>query len=288
MYLWRRRAGQEWSNRNEKNLRIVGGDGLAIIEQPDHKQVQFQLASNQRAQLEKIARKFGGQVERLPSDWLKSALRRKTKPIKVGSRRLKIPGGAAFGTGEHATTAMSLKLLECVMRFWGAPAPRTRAIAPSRSRTFSGNRLRRGAAIGTRGHVRPPELVVDLGTGSGILAMAAKILGATRVIGIDNDPVAISTARQNARLNKIRRVSFRVGDVRNWKLPRQVDIVTANLFSGLLVETLPRLRAARRLILSGILRAQERDVRRVLTRNKIEILEVRRRGKWVAILTARS
>jgi len=136
--------------------------------------------------------------------------------------------------------------------------------------------------------VRSPELVVDLGTGSGILALAAKILGATRVIGIDNDPIAISTAKQNARLNKIRGVSFRVGDVRNCKFTRQLDLVTANLFSELLVETLPKIRTARWLILSGILRSQERSVGRALTRNRIEIVEVRRRGKWVAILAARS
>ena len=132
--------------------------------------------------------------------------------------------------------------------------------------------------------MRSPELVVDLGTGSGILALAAKRLGAKSVIGIDNDPAAISTAKQNARLNKISGVKFRLGDVRRWKSRRKVDIVTANLFSELLIEILPRIKTARRLILSGILRNQERDVRRALARNKIDILEARRRGKWVAML----
>jgi ribosomal protein L11 methyltransferase len=127
--------------------------------------------------------------------------------------------------------------------------------------------------------------IVDLGTGSGILALAAKRCGATRVIGIDNDPVAISTAKQNARLNKIDGVQFCIGDLRCFKFPPEVDIVAANLLSELLIEILPMLKKrALWLILSGILRRQERDVTRALKRNKIDIVEARRRGKWVAIL----
>jgi ribosomal protein L11 methyltransferase len=134
--------------------------------------------------------------------------------------------------------------------------------------------------------VRSPELIVDLGTGSGILALAAKRFGATRVIGIDSDPIAISTAKANARANNIRGVQFRVDDVRRGRLPRKIDLICANLFSELLIEILPKLKAARWMILSGILRSQKRDVTRALRRHKIDILQVRRHGKWVAILTA--
>jgi len=174
-----------------------------------------------------------------------------------------IPAGAAFGTGEHATTAMCLRFLEKTSLNW-----------------------KRGWSM------------VDLGTGSGILALVAKLLGATRVVGIDNDPVAISTAKQNARLNKIRGALFQVGDVRRAKLPRKIDIVSANLFSELLIELLPKLKTARWLILSGIMRDQERDVIRALKRKKsrlrqgyggqVDIVQVRRRGKWIAILAANS
>ena len=127
---------------------------------------------------------------------------------------------------------------------------------------------------------------VDLGTGSGILALAAKRFGAARVIAIDNDPIAISTAKENARLNKIHAVEFRVGDVRRVSLPHGIEIITANLFSDLLIEILPKLKAARWMIVSGILRIQERDVTRALRRHKIDIVQVRRRGKWVAMLTS--
>ena len=56
----------------------------------------------------------------------------------------------------------------------------------------------------------------DLGTGSGILALAAKRFGARRVVGIDVDPKAISVAKVNARLNKIDNVDFKLVDLRKW------------------------------------------------------------------------
>ena len=262
MYLWRRSATQKWLRENEAELRAIAGDQVAIIERPNRKRLQIEAASESQAYLEQIAKQFGGRIEKLERDWLKRSLRQKTKPIKCGNKRLIIPAGAAFGTGEHATTAMSLRLLEKLARD-----------------------LNRG------------WLMVDLGTGSGILALAAKVLGAKRAIGIDNDPIAISTAKQNAQLNKIRGVQFRVADVRQWKSTSksrlrqgcgaQVDIVTANLYSELLIEILSNLRAARWLILSGFLRDQERDVKRSLTRNKLKIIEVGKRGKWVAILAGR-
>lgn len=126
--------------------------------------------------------------------------------------------------------------------------------------------------------------IVDLGTGSGIFALAAKRFGARRVVGIDIDPVAISTAKANARLNKIDNIDFRVGDLRRWKPARKIDIVIANLFSELLIEILPKLKRSRWLILSGVLRAQEKEFVRDLRRNQIDIVELRRGGKWIAVL----
>ena len=62
-----------------------------------------------------------------------------------------------------------------------------------------------------------------------------------RVIGIGDDAIAISTARENARLNKIRRVQFRLADIRQIKPPHGTGVVTANLISELLIEVLPKL-----------------------------------------------
>lgn len=287
MYLWRRSASAKWFDENEARLRALAGDQLTVIDRPNRKRLQIEVASKSRMELQGLAKQFGGRIAKLPRDWLKRALRRKTKPMQIGKGHLLIPAGAAFGTGAHATTAMCVKLLERVLRLWGAQAPppagdRALAVATFSTKSFSARRRKEHAR-----RVRSPDLVADLGTGSGILALAAKLLGAKRVVGIDNDPVAISTAKEDARLNKIRGVKFRVGDVRRYKLPAGTDVICANLFSELLIEIVPKLKAARVLILSGILGTQERDVRRALARNRTPVIEVRRRGKWVAILAGR-
>jgi len=274
MYLWRRATSERWLDENESELRNLAGHRLAIIERPNRKRLLLEVGSNSRPLLQQIEKRFSGRIQKLSREWLKRSLRRKTKPLRIGTKRLIIPAGAAFGTGEHATTAMSLRLLEKVFR--NATGDRSVDLLASPLANPRGlSRLRRSA---------PARSVVDLGTGSGILALAAKRLGAKRAVGIDNDPIAISTAKANARLNRIRGVQFGVADVRRYKLPRKPDIITANLFSELLIEILPKLRKARWSILSGILREQERDLVRALNRNKIDIVEVQRRGKWVAVL----
>jgi ribosomal protein L11 methyltransferase len=210
----------------------------------------------------------------LPRNWLKQFAHADSQPIKVGKRlvissvggtlaprlsrdksrsHIIIPASLAFGTGEHATTAMSLRLLEQLTRDW-----------------------------------KPGWLLVDLGTGSGILALAAKRFGAGRVIGIDNDPAAISVAKSNAQLNKVRGVSFQLGDVNKWNSAQETDVITANLYSNLLIEILPKLGGNGWLILSGILRSQQKELVRALKRNRFGIINMKRLGKWVAILAKRS
>ena len=278
MFVWRKRASAVWLAANEAPLREIGGQRLAIISRPDRKSAIAEIAGSSRRNLEKIRSRFGGTIEKLPRDWLKEFSRsQKSEPIKIGNRltiyrsvtsknrrrnknrSLLIPAGAAFGTGEHATTAMSLRLLERCTRFWGVQAGSLRSPEPERT-------------------------LLDLGTGTGILALAAARFGAKRVIAIDHDPVAIATARENARRNKLDNIDFRVADVRRRPFPPRIEIITANLFSELLIEIVPKLKRAQRLILSGILRDQKAQLVRALKRNGIVIVEMRRRGKWIAIL----
>ena len=105
--------------------------------------------------------------------------------------------------------------------------------------------------------------VIDVGTGSGVLAMAASLLGATNVIGIDDDADAVTSARENLDLNPRARVTLRVGDLRQ-AAPANADLVLANLTGALLVATADRIRqltdSGGRLILSGFLAREERDV----------------------------
>ena len=171
--------------------------------------------------------------------------------MRFSARRpslLVIPASAAFGTGEHATTALSLRFLERLSRKW-----------------------EKGWSL------------ADLGTGSGILVLAAKRFGAGRVTGIDIDPKAISIAKANARLNKIANADFQLGDVRTWKPTARWDVITANLYSALLIDIASKLNRSNWVILSGVLRTQEGKVLRVLRRNNMEIASVKRRGKWTAV-----
>ena len=134
----------------------------------------------------------------------------------------------------------------------------------------------------------PGWSLVDLGTGSGILALAAKRFGAGLVIGVDNDPAAISMAKSNARLNKIRGATFQLTDVHRWNPAQKTDVITANLYSDLLIEILPKLRGGGWLILSGILRNQKHEFVRALQRNHLDVVDTKRRGKWMAFLAQRT
>ena len=277
MYLWQRLAALSWWAANENEVRIQGGHELAIIERPDRKRLTIEISSESCARMRQLQSRFGGQVLELKRGWLaKFSRAQKTKPLRIGKRliitnegrastsrvrpepasslrrdrsRLVIPAGAAFGTGQHPTTAMSLRLLEQLTRSW-----------------------------------KPGWSLIDVGTGTGILALAAKRLGAGHVTAIDIDPIACSTAHANARVNRIAGVRFHVANVLKRRLPAYVDVVAANLFSELLIQVTPKLRSARWLILSGILREQEHDVTRTLKRSGIAILKARRRGKWIAVL----
>ena len=270
MYLWRKIAGSRWLGAHENILQARSGGRLAIISKPGRKRRQLEIACTSRNDSRKLVEEFGGRTEKLPRNWLQRFARLyQSKPIKVGKRLvivgkvdfqtpkafvlnkprlLVIPASAAFGTGEHATTAMSLRLLERLTREW-----------------------KNGWSL------------ADLGTGSGILALAAKRFGAGRFVGIDIDPKAISVAKANARL-KIDNVDFKLGDLRKWKSWAGRDIVAANLYSVLLIEILPKLKRSNWLILSGVLRMHENKFFHALRRNKIEIVKVNRRGKWIAVL----
>lgn len=164
---------------------------------------------------------------------------------------LRLDPGAAFGTGTHASTRLCLELLEPY-------------------------------ACGA-------ESVLDLGCGSGILALAAKLLGAGTVTGIDSDAVAVKVSRENARLNALN-VTFVQADLRADSLCGQppADLVLANLTAGLLIELsgqLPQL-ACGRVIVSGIVKERADEVVLSLAAAGLCVLEEKRLEGWVAFTLA--
>jgi ribosomal protein L11 methyltransferase len=105
--------------------------------------------------------------------------------------------------------------------------------------------------------------VLDVGTGSGVLAIAASLLGAEEVTGIDDDSDAIQAAWDNLSLNPSAQVTLIIGDHRSTELV-PADLILANLTGGLLIQSAERLRrltnAHGRLVLSGFTTDEERDV----------------------------
>ncbi len=108
------------------------------------------------------------------------------------------------------------------------------------------------------------------------------------MLAIDSDPLACATAKRNARLNGVHNIEFSTADLFQQKLAGKFEIITANLFSEILIEALPiwsrHLAPDAYVILSGILRSQETTIVRALRRNSFTVSEIRRRGKWIALL----
>jgi ribosomal protein L11 methyltransferase len=272
VYLWHKHASLRWLTARETTLQEKTRGALAVIQSPDRKQLRLEVSSSSRALLQSLRDEFGGAIARLPRNWLQRFVEtEQIKPLRIGNRltiqsrrkveqlktrELVIPAVAAFGTGAHATTAMCLRLLE-----------RT-------SRNF-----------------QEGWSVLDAGTGTGILALAARAFGAKYVTAVDSDPRAIEIAKNNARLNRVDRVQFEIADATKYRPRRKLDVIIANLFSELIIAAIPvwkpRLKTSGILILSGILRAQEREVVRRLHKLNFAIEEIRRRGKWIAILARR-
>ena len=273
MILWQKQVTPQWLAANEPFLEEIAANDVAVISRPGRVRSLVQVICRRRAGAGKLVREFGGGARVLPRNWLEIAQKHGAHaPIRIGRRleivseparsskakmpQLIIPAAGAFGTGEHATTTMSLRLLEEITR-----------------------------------NTPPGWHLFDAGTGTGILALAARRLGARKILGLDNDPRAVAHARQNARLNHISRTRFIAANLLRWKPSTRYDVVTANLFSELLVAALPifgrALRANGCLIVSGILRDQELSVLHPLRRFGFHLQAQRRRGKWVALLCRR-
>ncbi len=166
----------------------------------------------------------------------------------AGSVEVVLDPGMAFGTGTHPTTSLCL------------------------------------GAIGRFLERRPGASVFDVGTGSGLLAIAARKLGAGRVVGSDNDPVAVAVAAENGARNGAGGVEWTGAEVGQVRGP--FDLVVANILANTLVELAPALAAqvapGGRIYLSGILAPQEEEVRAAFLGAGLAraAAEERREGEW--------
>lgn len=166
---------------------------------------------------------------------------------------LELDPGMAFGTGTHPTTQMCLLALE--------------------------------------ERVRPGARVLDLGTGSGILAIAAAKLGAGRVLALDTDPQAVAVARENVRRNGVAdRVRVARGSLA--QATGRFDLIVVNIMAQTIVEMADQglarhLTPKGGLVAAGLLAEQEEEVRVALERAGLSIVGRRQIEDWVALEAAR-
>lgn len=172
------------------------------------------------------------------------------QPASAYSCQIEIDPEMAFGTGTHATTRLCLHFIE--------------------------------------ERIRPGDLVLDIGTGTGILAIAAAKLGAAVIVAFDIDPIAAETASRNATVNGVRdKLEIFAGQLSDLK-PRPFDLILANIQRNEIVAMLPQLRALSSAkayyVFSGILCEEEGALRAALTAAQFEILEMRFEEEWLACL----
>jgi len=164
-------------------------------------------------------------------------------PVPAGAVEIVLDPGMAFGTGTHPTTSLCLSALAEL--------------------------------------VGPGVAVLDVGTGSGLLAIAAAKLGAARAAGTENDPVALEVARENAERNGVAlELHLQAPDA----VPGSFDLVVANILANTLVELAPavasKLTPGGTLLLSGILAGQEAEVRAAYVAQGLVAAPDRAHDEW--------
>ena len=167
---------------------------------------------------------------------------------------IKIDPGAAFGTGSHPSTYLCLEKMENII--------------------FSDKK------------------VLDIGSGSGILSVAARLLGAKEVCAVDNDYLAINSTKSNFQLNfgNLKNLNTYLGSFNEVILKNQLkqfDVVLCNILAEVIKEMIPNiykcLKNNGEVIFSGILNSQKDEIIKILIQNDLKLMDVSTRKDWACI-----
>ncbi len=154
--------------------------------------------------------------------------------------------GCAFGTGTHQTTQLCMKALEK--------------------------------------YLKHGDSVADIGTGSGILAILAKKLGASKVYGCDNDETVIDVCKKNAMVNETNEITFELNTAD--KITEQFDFVCANILHFVLAEIMGDLKKITKpnglISLSGILDEKKDMVLEAIKRENLKIIDTLIQDQWIS------
>ena len=169
---------------------------------------------------------------------------------KAGEIVVELDPGAAFGTGQHATTSLCIRALEDL--------------------------------------VRPGMTVFDVGTGSGVLAIVAAKLGANRVEAVDFDPVAVRVARENVRQNGAEDVVRTARSDLLKSVEGKADLIIANIIADIVVrlfgEVEGSLAAGGTMLLSGIIEDRLPDVVEAATAHGFAVEKIEQEKGWAAVI----
>jgi ribosomal protein L11 methyltransferase len=278
MKVWRKLASAKWEDAWEERLASFAPGRALIARHPARPFLRIEVWDVGAREAERLVREFGGRVVDVDSRRAIARGLERPRPIRVRGKllvvsspedlpapsvaarvvpSLLIPAGLAFGTGSHPTTATCLRFL-----------------------CDAAGSLPRGGWT-----------MADVGTGTGILAMAARLLGARSATAFDNDPAAVRAAKESIRANGLDRIAVKRADLESWEPEAASGLVAANLFRDLLVAHAAKLCRAVApggyLLVSGFLRDQETDVFAAMAAAGMVPLRIGRSGKWVAALLAR-
>ena len=175
------------------------------------------------------------------------------EPVSTDELTIELDPGMAFGTGTHPTTVMCLQALEKI--------------------------------------VKKGDVVIDVGTGSGVLSIGAALLGAGRVIALDLDEVAVRSARLNVKLNKVQDVvSVRQNNLLDG-VTEQADVVVANILAEVIVrfteDAAKVVKSGGYFIASGIIPKKRKEVEKALAAAGFQIEESMLMEEWVAMIAKR-
>lgn len=173
------------------------------------------------------------------------------KPVSTDELIIELDPGMAFGTGTHPTTVMCLQALEKT--------------------------------------VQQNDYVIDVGTGSGVLAIGAAKLGASHVHALDLDEVAVRAAKENVQLNHTDdQIDVLQGNLLD-TVTKPGDIVVANILAEVIMsftdDAFQIVKNGGKFITSGIIEAKKDDVKTALTQSGFEIEEVMMMEDWVTIIS---
>ena len=174
------------------------------------------------------------------------------QPVFSDQELIRLDPGLAFGTGGHTTTQLVLLAME-------------------------------------RALVKPMS-VLDVGTGSGILAIAASKLGASHVLGTDISDEAVTAAKENIALNDVDNIDVRKANLLK-DIDDKYDLIVANILADILLELIPdldsHLNEEGKVIFSGIDYLQLPKIEKALAENGFEIKMKMQEGRWIGLLISR-